>query len=286
MENIVEPDDREAAFSQAEDRIWVVVQKDEDKNTTNNIETLRSDVVKLSAEEVVCMKKRHQGSAASTVAAATGGSGSAVNFAARVMQNTFVASRVELKGWEAWRNIRGYGITLSEAKQLISDTTARIKPDDLNKFEGAPPPSSQRTPLTFFGGRVTKMGRGRRERGGGRSKEEHTRIGLREKRRSSTTGQTETLSIGESEYCVVSVTTTAEALHLRICSTTARGIIQRQECGPLKHIGTILLWLQAKHQKKKLVVVKEPTQTNAADGFTKALQTAKHLEWRNGLRHL
>ena len=29
--------------------------------------------------------------------------------------------------------------------------------------------------------------------------------------------------------------------------------------------------------------MKEPTQTNAADGFTKALQTAKYLEWRNRL---
>ena len=29
--------------------------------------------------------------------------------------------------------------------------------------------------------------------------------------------------------------------------------------------------------------VKEPTQTNTADGFTKALQTAKYLEWRNRL---
>ena len=30
-------------------------------------------------------------------------------------------------------------------------------------------------------------------------------------------------------------------------------------------------------------MVKEPTQTNAADGFTKALQTAKYLVWRNRL---
>ena len=49
------------------------------------------------------------------------------------MQNTFVASRVELKGWVAWRNILGTKITLSEAKQLISD--ARMKLDDLNKFD-------------------------------------------------------------------------------------------------------------------------------------------------------
>ena len=29
--------------------------------------------------------------------------------------------------------------------------------------------------------------------------------------------------------------------------------------------------------------MKEPTQNNAADGFTNALQTAKYLEWRNRL---
>ena len=34
-------------------------------------------------------------------------------------------------------------------------------------------------------------------------------------------------------------------------------------------------------RKESLTVIKEPTQTNVADGFTKALQTAKYLEWRN-----
>ena len=58
---------------------------------------------------------------------------------------------------------------------------------------------------------------------------------------------------------------------------------QRQGCGPLKLIDTRLLWLQAKHEERQLVVVKEPTQTNAADGFTKALQTAKYLQRRNCL---
>ena len=51
----------------------------------------------------------------------------------------------------------------------------------------------------------------------------------------------------------------------------------------LKHIETRLLWLQAQHEERKLTVVKEPTQTNTADGFTKALQTATYLEWRNRL---
>ena len=34
---------------------------------------------------------------------------------------------------------------------------------------------------------------------------------------------------------------------------------------------------------RKFTVVKEPTQKNTADGFTKALQTATYLEWRNRL---
>ena len=59
--------------------------------------------------------------------------------------------------------------------------------------------------------------------------------------------------------------------------------IQRQGCGLLKHIETILLWLQAKHDERQLTVIKEPTKTNTADGFTMAFQTAKYLEWRNSL---
>ena len=94
------------------------------------------------------------------------------------------------------------------------------------------------------------------------------------------------------------MTTTAEALHLerlleflgmpvklrlRTDSTAARGVIQRQGCGPLKHIETRPLWLLAIHEERKLTVVKEPMQTNTAGGFTKALQTAKYLERQNRL---
>ena len=50
-------------------------------------------------------------------------------------QNTFVASRMELKGWGCWRNIRGTGITLDEAKGLTSMAKARLKQDDLNVFD-------------------------------------------------------------------------------------------------------------------------------------------------------
>ena len=46
-----------------------------------------------------------------------------------------VVARVELKGWSSWRNIRGSGITMEEAKQLVSKTKASLKQDDLNMFD-------------------------------------------------------------------------------------------------------------------------------------------------------
>ena len=96
--------------------------------------------------------------------------------------------------------------------------------------------------------------------------------------REFTKGQScQTLSSGKSE-CYAAVTTTAKTLHfqpllkfsklllklqLRINSTAARGIIERQGCGPLQHIETIHLWLQATHEERKWTVVKnrrKPTQ--------------------------
>ena len=76
------------------------------------------------------MKHRPNGSAASTVAASTGG-GSTGNFAAHVMQSTFVASRIEVKGWRTWRNIHGIGIAMrprnlvSKVKIMIPDADAK-----------------------------------------------------------------------------------------------------------------------------------------------------------------
>ena len=117
------------------DERWKHRMANEDLITTNAIEVLRSDLNEVSAkipEKVVCMKSRHQGSAVSTVSGSTCGGGSVGNFASRTMQNTFVASRIELKGWGCWKNIRGTGITLDEAKQLVSTVKARLKQDDLN----------------------------------------------------------------------------------------------------------------------------------------------------------
>ena len=93
-----------------------------------------------------------------------------------------------------------------------------------------------------------------------------------------TKGQScQTLSSGESEYHAA--VTTAEALHfqrlleflglpvkLRLRNDSAARGIQRQGCGPVKHIEARLLWLQAKHEERKLTI-KEPTQTNTADGL-------------------
>ena len=120
------------------DERWRNRKDKEDRITANTIEPLPSDVTRPSkklSEEVFCLKSRHHGSAARTVAGSTGSGGSTVNFAAGVVQNTFTASRIELKGWGCWRNIRATGIALDVAKQLISETKTRIKPDDMNMFD-------------------------------------------------------------------------------------------------------------------------------------------------------
>ena len=81
------------------------------------------------------MKSRRHGSAVSTVSGSTGSGGGTGNFVARVAQNTVVASRIELKRWGCWRNIRSSGITLEETKELISVTNVGIKQDDLNVLD-------------------------------------------------------------------------------------------------------------------------------------------------------
>ena len=93
---------------------------------------------KMSAKntyEVTSLKNRHQGSAASTVSCSTGSGGSGDHLASRTEQLTLVATRVELKGWSSWRNIRGIGITMDKAKQLVRTKEARLKQDDLNMFD-------------------------------------------------------------------------------------------------------------------------------------------------------
>ena len=92
---------------------------EKDKITANECETCHSQVERLS-EEIVGLKNRHNGSAASTVAASSGSGGSISNFAAHVMPNSFIPTRVELKGWEVWRNIRGTGITMDRDRNLAS----------------------------------------------------------------------------------------------------------------------------------------------------------------------
>ena len=138
----MQPDDQEAAITQAEHRIRMAVQRDADERwknrmadedliTTSAIEVLRSDLNEMSAkipEKVVCVRSRHQGSAVSTVSGSTCCGGSVGNFASRTMQNTFVASRIEGMGLVKHSRDRQY----AEAKQLASMVKARLKQDDLN----------------------------------------------------------------------------------------------------------------------------------------------------------
>ena len=134
-EQLIEPDSKEGTIANAERRIRMSVQREiekiwkdrmesEDKFTTNMVETLKSELQRLN-DEVVFMNNRPNGSAASTVAASTGSGGSTSNFAAYVMQKTFAASQIELKGWGVWRNIRGTWITMDEA---VDSTTYSAGP--------------------------------------------------------------------------------------------------------------------------------------------------------------
>ena len=58
-----------------------------------------------------------------------------LDHASRMVAYTFVASRVELKRMKRWRNIRGAGITIEEAKQLVCMTNSRLKREELNLFD-------------------------------------------------------------------------------------------------------------------------------------------------------
>ena len=87
------------------------------------------------AEEVVCMKSRHQGSAASTVSGSTGSGGSVGNFAARAAQNTFRGLPNRTEGMELLEKHPRDRHSMDETKQLIRMAKARLKQDDLNVFD-------------------------------------------------------------------------------------------------------------------------------------------------------
>ena len=76
------------------------------KILTNKYETINSQVERLN-HEVVNLKERKLGSAASTVAASSGSGGSTSNFTAHVMPNTCTPTRVELEGWGVWEEHPG-----------------------------------------------------------------------------------------------------------------------------------------------------------------------------------
>ena len=84
----------------------------EDKITTKTIEVLRPEVNGMSAkmaEEVVCLKNSHHGSAASTVSRSRESGGSAGNFAGRTLLTQTRARKVVRKagniGFEAYRQL-------------------------------------------------------------------------------------------------------------------------------------------------------------------------------------
>ena len=78
-------------------------------------------------------KKENRG----TVAASSGSGGSTSNFVAPVISSAFTPSRVELKGWRVWRNIRGTEMTMDEERTLVSEIKNQISDFDLCKFNWA-----------------------------------------------------------------------------------------------------------------------------------------------------
>ena len=67
--------------------------------------------------------------------ASTSSGGCARKFAVNVMQNTSVASRIELKGWRVWRDTSGTGITLDEARDSVGKVKILIQDTDMDKFD-------------------------------------------------------------------------------------------------------------------------------------------------------
>ena len=63
----------------------------------------------------------------------TGSGGSVGNFAARAAKNTFVASRIELKGWVVEETLAGPALRWMRPNNL--STKARLKQDDLSVFD-------------------------------------------------------------------------------------------------------------------------------------------------------
>ena len=78
------------------------------------------------------MKSRHNGSAASAVAASAGSGGSSSNFVAHVMPNTFVVARIELKGWGSGGTSEERRSRWMRRKGLVSQIEATIPIADLN----------------------------------------------------------------------------------------------------------------------------------------------------------
>ena len=102
------------------EKLWTERMENEGKIMLNKYETLNSTVERLGSE-IINLRDSKIGSAASTVSASSGSGGSARNFVASVISSAFTPTWVSLRGWSVWRNIRGTGITMDEARTLVSE---------------------------------------------------------------------------------------------------------------------------------------------------------------------
>ena len=99
---------------------WQDRMEKEDKIMTNKVETLRSIVDRLEQEVTTLKGKYSSVSAASTVATSSGSGGSRTGLCTPGVASEWLPTRIELKGWGEWREIRETGITMDETKTLMS----------------------------------------------------------------------------------------------------------------------------------------------------------------------
>ena len=138
-EKIIEADSKEGASTDADHRIRVcrvtgrIAWNGGIRSQRTKVETLKSELQRL--REVVCMKNRPNGSVAEYSGDLHWQRWEHGHFAAHVMQNTNVASRIELKCKVVWRSTRGTGITMDEARDLVTQVQILIPETDMDKFD-------------------------------------------------------------------------------------------------------------------------------------------------------
>ena len=116
------------------DRNWKERMEKEDKIVTNKVETSHSMVDRLE-QEVTNLEGKGGFSAASTVAASSGSRGSYIGPFTPDVASEWLPTRIELKGWRVWRKIRETGITVDQAKGLVSQVKAITPANHYEKFD-------------------------------------------------------------------------------------------------------------------------------------------------------